>query len=144
MPRSEKIHIVGDTPTNMETPKHLSKQEFARRLFKMMMTAKGLIQADLARATGLSRNNISTYIRGQCFPTQRSLELLASALNCTADELLPNVRESALRAETQPDMSLQSSVADPNRSWLTVNRLVTTSVAIKIMALLNEDKHGTH
>ena len=140
MTREQKTHVtvVGDRVDD-ETPKHLSKQEFARRLYAKMLS-KRLIQADLARMTGLSRNNISTYMRGQCYPTQSSLELLAQALECSTDELLPNLREAAIRGEAMPDMSLKASVADPGRSWLTVNRLVTTSVALKIMTMLDEDR----
>jgi len=37
-------------------------------------------------------------------------------------------------------MAFKVSVADPGRAWLTVNRLVTTSVALEIMQMLDRDK----
>lgn len=67
------------------------KQEFARRLYRLMQ-AKGMKQIDLAHATGLSRNNIATYVNGNCYPTQRSLELLATALGCKPDDLIKITR----------------------------------------------------
>ena len=51
MARLEKLHVVGDRLSE-EAPKHLSKQEFARRLYNRM-TQKRLIQSELARSTGL-------------------------------------------------------------------------------------------
>ena len=56
----------------------------------------------------------------------------------TMDELLPNRAETAIRGEVLPDVSMKSSIADPSRSWLIVNRLVPTSYGVKIQALLEE------
>jgi transcriptional regulator with XRE-family HTH domain len=139
MTKAQKAHVIGDAPPT--AIKQLSKQEFARRLYTRM-SDKNLIQADLARLTGLSRNNISTYIRGASFPTRESLVKLAKALDCSTDELLPNFRQGAIQNEQQPDISMQASVADPGRSWLVINRLVSTSAAIQILKIIDDDRRA--
>jgi transcriptional regulator with XRE-family HTH domain len=122
-----------------DAPRHLSKQEFGQRL-KRKMVEKGMHHAELARRSDLPRNNISTYINGRSYPSEQSLLKLAKALDTSADELLPNRLEMAIRGEQMPDMQIKSSISDPNRSWLTINRLVLTTTALKIAQLLQEDQ----
>jgi transcriptional regulator with XRE-family HTH domain len=135
MSRNEKSYIEGDRPTAA----YMSKQEFGRRLYALMI-AKGLRQADLARITGLSRNNISTYVNGKCFPSPLTLKLLATALGTEPEKILPNITKHALGSERHPGFSLQSSPADPDKGWLTVNMLVPMDVGAKISQLLF--RHG--
>jgi transcriptional regulator with XRE-family HTH domain len=142
MARIQKLHIQSDVPGNPVTadaPRHLSKQEFGRRLNKLM-SAKGMHHAELARRADLPRNNISTYINGRSYPTEQSLAKLAKALRVTPDELLPNRAEMAIRGEAMPDLSMKSSVADPSKAWLVVNRLVSTRLAAEIMVLLEKER----
>lgn len=142
MARMQKHHIMSDAPGNpvaVDLPKHLTKQEFGRRLNQLMLK-KGLHHSELARRADLPRNNISTYINGRSYPTEQSLAKLAKALGVTSDELLPNRAEMAIRGEASPDFSMKSSVADPGKTWLTVNRLVSTTVAVKIAQLLEEER----
>ena len=142
MARREKHHIISDAPGNRETvdmPRHLSKQEFGRRLEKFM-AAKKWNQSDLARHTGMSRNNISVYINGRSYPSESNLVKLAKALGVTPDELLPNRAEFAIRGEANPDISMRASIGDPGHSWLIVNRLVSTGLAAKIMVMLENER----
>jgi len=104
------------------------------------MLKKGMHHAELARRADLPRNNISTYINGRSYPTEQSLAKLAKALGTTSDELLPNRAEMAIRGESQPDLSMKSSVADPGKAWLVVNRLVSTRLAAEIMVLLEKER----
>ena len=104
------------------------------------MLAKGLHHSELARRADLPRNNISTYVNGRSYPTEQSLLKLAQALGTTPDALLPNRAEMAIRSERAPDLSLRSSVADPSKSWLEVNRLVSTHLGAKIMLMLEEER----
>src|SRR6185295_1530438 len=125
MARTQKHHIMSDAPNNAVTadaPRHLSKQEFGRKLHKLMLE-KGMHHAELARRADLPRNNISTYINGRSYPTEQSLNKLAKALGVRPDELLPNRAEMAIRGEQMPDLSMKSSIADPGLSWLVINRL---------------------
>jgi transcriptional regulator with XRE-family HTH domain len=134
--------VISDAPGNRETkdaPRHLSKQEFGQRLRKKMLE-KGMHHAELARRADLPRNNVSTYINGRSFPSEISLNKLAKALGCTADELLPNRLEMAIRGEAMPDLSMKTSVTDQSRSWLVVNRLVSTGLAARIIQMLEDER----
>lgn len=129
----------GDSPTDEDLrPKHLTKQEFGRRLYKMMM-AKGWTQSELARQAGIARDSVSTYVRGVSMPEPLNLQKLAKALDVSATELLPNTLESAID-EDVPSLELKISNANPTVSWLRVNRLVSTSTAVKIVEMLNADQ----
>ena len=59
-------------------PRHLSKQEFGKRLYKLMLE-RGWHQSELARQSGLPRDSISVYVRGKSLPTPTSLQALARA-----------------------------------------------------------------
>ncbi len=140
MTRNDRTHIINDTltaKTNL-SPSHLTKQEFGRRLYALM-TRKGWKQADLARRAGIPRDAVSKYINGKIFPTRLSLEAVAKALGMTAEELLPNTAENSIEADV-PDIEMKISSTTPKVAWLRVNRLVTTTTALKIMELLNDDK----
>jgi transcriptional regulator with XRE-family HTH domain len=133
--------IPADAPgvsATKDAPRHLSKQEFGQRL-KRKMIEKGLHHAELARRADLPRNNVSTYINGRSYPSETSLAKLAKALGVSADDLLPNRVELAIRGEQMPDMQIKASVSDPNRSWLQINRLVSTNCALAIAKLLQDD-----
>ena len=118
-------------------PKHLTKQEFGRRVYNLMLK-KGWRQADLARALDLPPDSISSYIRGLKVPTALSLQKLAQALDIPAHELLPNQVEHAIN-EDFPSLEMRVSTSDPSRAWLRVNRWVSTSAAAKIVEILNDD-----
>ena len=118
-------------------PKHLAKEEFARRLHAMMRE-KGWRQADLARSSTLTRNMISVYLRGDSLPNPASLKLLAKAFNVEPDHLLPNYKESAIDRDN-PAIDFRVSPADPKQAWLRINRLVSTSLAIRILAMLEAE-----
>src|SRR3954468_6069716 len=112
--------VTADVPGNRETadaPRHLSKQEFGKRLSRLMVE-KGYHHAELARRAGLPRNNISTYVNGRSYPSQQSLAAIARVLGVEPDELLPNRLEMAIRGEQMPDLSMKTAFGDPARSWL--------------------------
>lgn len=119
------------------TPKHLTKQEFGRRLERIMLE-KGMTQADLARASDLGRDSISIYIRGRSFPTPTSLQKLARALNVEYQALLPNAIESAADAE-HPALELRQVAGHPTKAWLRVNQAVSFETAAKIVELIQAD-----
>ncbi len=130
--------FIGDTPTDQDLrPKHLSKQEFGRRLYRLM-AAKGWHQSELARQAGIARDSASTYIRGVSLPEPGNLKLLADALGVDADDLLPNHVEAAIDNDV-PSLEMKVSSSDARIAWLRVNRLVTTATAVKIVELLGAD-----
>ncbi len=138
MPNRVRTHTPGDNPTpNRLTPKHLTRQEFAKRLYRLMLE-KGWNQSELGRQSGLPRDAISGYIRAKTTPTPLNLQALATALDLKPEELLPNHIESAIEAD-DPAFEMRASGAKPGMSWLRVNRLVSTSTAIAVASLLEKD-----
>ncbi|MDV2964576.1 helix-turn-helix transcriptional regulator [Nitratireductor aquimarinus] len=136
MPKKTRFHI--DSKTESEyTPKHLTKQEFGRRLYKFIM-AKGWNQSELARQSGLPRDSISTYVRGQSLPTPKSLQKLAQALGVEPVDILPNSIESAID-EDNPSLEMRVSTASPSKAWLRVNRLVSLSTAARVIDIIESD-----
>ena len=139
MPNKVRTHLVGDSTTaSALAPKHMTKQQFARRLYQLML-AKGWNQSELGRQADLPRDAISVYVRGKSLPTPQNLKSLADALGDTEAELLPNHIESAID-EDAPDFELRASPGASNVAWLRVNRLVTFTTGLKIAELLEADR----
>lgn len=95
-------------------------------------------QADLARASGVKRDAISSYVNGKALPEAFNLRKIAQALGMEDDELLPEVMRAAADEGLVP-LAIRASVSDPGRAWLTINQSVPTSTALKIAALLEAD-----
>jgi transcriptional regulator with XRE-family HTH domain len=138
MAKSPRTHLPpARTVKSPLIPKHLAKDEFARRLYKLMID-RGWRQSDLARHAGLPRNAISIYMRGVSLPNPESLKALAKAFEMEPGVLLPNYTESAIERDN-PELEFRVSPGDPKSAWLRINRLVKTSTAIKIMAMIEAD-----
>lgn len=139
MARNPRTHLPPNNKTQKSTliPKHLAKEEFARRLYQLMI-GRSWRQSDLARQADLPRNAISIYIRGVSLPTPENLKRLAAAFNMKPDELLPNYAESAIERDN-PEIDFRVSPANSKLGWLRVNRLVKAATAIKILELLEGD-----
>lgn len=137
MTNKVRTHIRDAATENSLSPKHLTKQEFGRRLYNLMLK-KGWHQSELARRADLPRDSISVYVRGRSLPTPQSLKALADALGVSPDELLPNHVESAIDADN-PAFEMKVSPNAPDVAWMRVNRLVTVKTALKIMELLESD-----
>lgn len=119
------------------TPKALTKQEFGRRLYALMM-ARSMSQSDLARLASLGRDSISTYVNGKTFPTPRALKKLADALGVEPEELLPNGLMSAMEDEF-PAVELRQAAGHTDKAWLRVNRAMSFATAAKVIALIDEE-----
>lgn len=118
-------------------PKSLTKQQFGRRLYQLMLS-RGWNQSELARQAGLPRDSVSTYIRGVALPTQKSLSALASALGKQPSDLLPNAVQAPLEGE-DPSFEIKVSPSSPNLALVRVNRLVSLATATRIAELINAD-----
>ncbi len=138
MAKINHMQMNVDTSTDEKLlPKHLTKQDFARRVYKLMV-ARGWNQSELARRAGLPRDSISVYVRAKSLPTPQSLRALAKALGVDPADLLPNHIEHAMDEES-PSFDMKASNAQPNKAWVRVNRLVNFSTATKIAELLEAD-----
>lgn len=133
----QRTHIPDNSSVDPLAPKHLTKQDFAKRLYRLMLK-RGWNQSELARRADLPRDSVSTYIRAKVMPTPQSAERLARALGVTPEELLPNHVESAIEEDT-PSLEMKVSVNAPHKAWLRVNRLVSLSTAAKVIALIEAE-----
>lgn len=120
--------------------KELSKQEFGRRLMKLILD-RGWNQSDLARAAHLGRDAISTYVRGRSFPEPRSLKALADALSVSTEALLPNSVTMAMDADTAPMLEIKQAAGHPEKVFLRVNRMVSLQQAAEIFNIINRGEH---
>jgi transcriptional regulator with XRE-family HTH domain len=130
---------VNDTQTESRlTPKHLAKEEFGRRLYRLMLE-RGWNQSETGRRAGLARDKISVYVTGKALPTPANAKALADTFGISLDELLPNMAEAAIDSDN-PSFEMKVSVGAPNTAWLRVNRLVSMATAVKIAELLQHDE----
>lgn len=118
--------------------KPIDRQDFGRRLQRLLLDRKPMpwSQADLARAAGMGRDAISTYIRGKSLPEPHSLKKIADALGVDIADLMPDLPASASEAEI-PALSIRQLAGQPNKVWLQVNQAVTLDQAAQIMSILN-------
>lgn len=123
--------------TGQLTPKALTRQEFGRRLNRLMHE-KEWNQSDLARAAGIGRDSVSTYVNGKVFPTPLALKKIAAALGVDREALLPNEIMSAFDDE-MPAVELKQASGHPDKAWLRVNRMMSFATAAKIIALIDEE-----
>lgn len=114
--------------------KVLTKQEFGKRLFALMME-KGMNQSDLARAAKLGRDSISTYVRGRSAPSPQNLDKLCAALSVSPDELYPNYAANAAAIE-EPVLQLKQVNDGTDMMWLHINMKVDAQKAIEVMQIL--------
>lgn len=118
----------------------LAKQELARRLQQGIM-ARDWNQADLARAAGVPRELVSSYMRGHSFPTPRSLRRIANALGTTPEQLLPETQ--AIMADDEvPAFQVTQMAGHPHKVWMRINQSVPLGTAMQIGALLSAAKEN--
>jgi transcriptional regulator with XRE-family HTH domain len=109
------------------------KEAFGKHLHRLMV-AKGMKQSDLARAVGMARNNISTYITGKSFPSRDSLEKLALALGISADELLPEHDIRPVRGQVKAEIMMHS--LPDGMAFLSFRRRLPMAIALRVLDLL--------
>ena len=128
---------ASDVSSELLVPKALTKQEFGRRLYALLIE-RSMTQSDLARAAGVGRDGISRYVAGKTIPTPNVLHKLADALGVEASALLPNSTFAAMEEE-HPAVELRQAAGYPDKAWLRVNRLMSFSLAAKIIAMIDEE-----
>lgn len=123
------------------TPDALTRQEFGRRLHKILLERRWN-QSELARQAGMKRDSISAYINGKRWPTPASQKAMADALGTSVDELFPNAVMHRIDDEV-PSFEMKVAAGHPGQAWVRVNRWMTMSAATKIAEILNvEDQRN--
>lgn len=137
MSRNARHHLdPANRPDTADfTPRALSKQEFGRRLYALMMERRWT-QSELARAAKLGRDAVSTYIRGRSFPEPKNLQKLADALGVKREDLLPNTAMRAMENDVAPMLEIRQAQGHPDKVWLRVNQMVTLDQAAQIFQVL--------
>jgi transcriptional regulator with XRE-family HTH domain len=118
-------------------PRDTRKQDFADKLMALL-AQRNMSQADLARATGLGKDSISTYCRGQNLPSPKARQALADALG-----VAPGYFFQATVGETpEADgmmVDFRQVAGQPGRVWLKVNRSMSFATGAKIIALIEAE-----
>ena len=118
--------------------KHTTRKDFAKRLFHLL-GEKEWNQSDLAREAGINRDSVSRYIRAQNLPDLVNLKKMADALGVEQNDLLPNFDMQAIEdSDDEVAFEIRALNDDPSQSLLRFNRILPTSVALKIAGMLEE------
>lgn len=120
------------------TIKNLTKKQFGNHLYHLILE-KGWRQSDLARASGLPKDSISTYVRGKVFPTHHSLLKIAEALDIEVEELAPGNSPAPANKLEKSGVQLMAHPSKKGMGLIFVDRLVTMKTALRIMDLLESD-----
>lgn len=136
MPKSTHVPSPTMNASSGSEMRHLSKQEFGRRLWELMVK-NDMNQSDVARASGVGRDSISKYVNGKQFPTPIVAARIAKVFKVEPEELLPNLAEQAYEREA-PSLEMRAVHGKPGRVWLRVDQEVSSVQAAKIMSILNE------
>jgi transcriptional regulator with XRE-family HTH domain len=115
-----------------------TKEAVGQRIHKLML-AKGWTQADLSRHSELTKDSISTYIRGKVAPTPLSCQKLARALGVSPDEFATNPIAQAI-AESRTLFDMRESEDEPGMVHIRMDRLVPKSIGAKISTLIYGDE----
>ena len=121
---------MAETHQNMTTHNHANTHDFGARI-KERLKIKNWNQSDLARATGLGRDSISTYIHGTVHPTPKNLAKIAQALDCAPADLSPDIPRQEIR-----DGILEMTQLPDGKVRLRVIQAVTLDQAIEIFNIL--------
>lgn len=132
---AEKNYVPSGTTD--PTIRRIRKQDFSNRL-KALLTQKGWRQADLARATGLGRDSVSSYCKGKTVPSRESLLKMAKVLSITGEELYPNYAADMVQMDEAPTFELRAIPGKTDSRWLTLNQEISNSKVTRILAILDE------
>lgn len=116
------------------------KEVLASNLYRHMKLRRWK-QSDLARASGLGRALISSYVRREAFPQDTSLLALAAALSVEVTELVPGYHSGMVLAGTDAEyktMSLTPVTGQADRSLLEIRKIVPTKLALQVLTLIAE------
>lgn len=79
-------NTIYDLPRDDDLTKEVYLREFGRSL-ERALRLRGMTQYELSDKTGITKNQISKYVRGKAVPTFYNVELMAKALRITPNDL---------------------------------------------------------
>mgnify|MGYP007083448687 CR=1 FL=1 len=118
-------------------------KDFARRLNRLRIE-KDWTQSDLAKKSGLLRNIVSLYCRGEATPGELNVIRLAKALGCEPKDLIPGFEiagESDMpRPAPAPETETVEFRTPPGgKAVVRVQRVVKNATAMRILEALKDD-----
>lgn len=119
---------------------------FGRNLRRILL-AKAWNQADLVKASGLTRDHVSRYYNWKSLPSTRAMTALCRALGCQPDDLRPLAPEPIDTGEL-PRATLPTGVRmtvlenEPGYALVTINQRLPVAVAAKIVELASQNMNG--
>jgi transcriptional regulator with XRE-family HTH domain len=112
---------------------------FSQRLYDMIME-KQVSQAEVGRNTGISKDMISRYVKGETRPGEANLLKLAKYFNVEPSQLMPSRLDNrGDEGEAEFYTRLSTDEHSPRFSLLELRRVIRTATALKIMQLIDED-----
>jgi transcriptional regulator with XRE-family HTH domain len=125
----------------------IAKTGFSDRLARLL-NERGLTQSDLARLiwgdappgkTGRvlakNRDRISKYLQGTILPDGKTVAVLAAALRCQPEDLIPPIVGSRSDREN-PELSMTIIAGHRDKVHLTINVVVDLCTALEMASLL--------
>lgn len=118
------------------TPREVLRKELSTNL-QMYLRKKHWRQIDLARAAGMGRDSISSYVNGRMLPSRENLEKMAKALRIEPENLQSGTPQTKSDLEGAAYEWRLLNVEDP-LGWLKINRRVTPDQERRIKEILSE------
>lgn len=124
-------------PSSQESEiQRFARRDLASRL-KRLLNERGMTPSEFANKLGVGRQKISSYTTGRSFPKPSMLVAMAKALGVEPKDLHPQAGVTMQSDASVVDF--QSVPGNPKRMIVRLNVVLPTPIAIKIMALVNED-----
>lgn len=102
---------------------------------KEAMRVKHMRQADLAKATGLSKGGISNYVVGRYEPKADIISKLAKALNCS--EMWLWGYDVPMERPMQPSFDGRADLTEGEKVWLELFKRLPDSSKPKLLLLVD-------
>jgi len=142
MPKHQPFHNGPPTEEPAFSPEDV-RAEFARRL-SAYLDERGWNQSELSRRASerlqdgeVSRDNISSYVRGKSLPGPRFLGAICRALGVKAEDLIP---KRMTRQVDSRNAKVEFRAVGDGKAWLRVNQAVSWDTGTKILQLLQDEK----
>lgn len=130
--------VADDIRTTGVRARQQAKQTLSRKI-RLRLLELNMTPAELARKAGLSRDNVSTYMRASSLPSTESLAMLAHGLDMKPEDLLPTRLDATYSDPDKPTLEITATTGHPGKARLVVDQLVSMATATKIAELLQNE-----
>jgi len=103
---------------------------FGKKLLDAIRDAN-MNQSDLARRLGITKDAVSSYVRGRCLPRDETLLAICSELGIEEEELLPRRYD---QSPGNPNLKLTSVDDGSGDYFVSINVICTLEEANKLIA----------